>query len=74
MSNKLPVISYLTLAKKLENAGYKPVRASKHIIYCNEELNLTIPIPKKHKGDVPKGTLRTIVNMIKLSVKEFNDL
>ena len=35
--------------------------------------NLTIPVPR-HPGDVPKGTLRSIIREMQMSVEEFNAL
>ena len=34
---------------------------------------MTVPIPS-HPGDVPKGTLRTIIRELGMSVEEFNAL
>ena len=69
---KTPVISYNTLVKKLLKAGFMEFRANKHIIYTKE--NLTIPIPKKHQGDIPKGTLRAIIKQMNVTVEQFINL
>jgi len=34
---------------------------------------LTVPIPS-HAGDVPKGSLRSIIREMQISVEEFNAL
>ena len=70
---KLPIISYKKLAKKLHKANFELIRTSKHPIYYNAEKGITIPVPN-HLGDVPKGTLRVIINEIGLSVEEFKKL
>ncbi len=60
------------LVKKLNKAEFKLIRTSKHLVYFNSEKNITIP--KKHRGDIPKGTLRAIIQEMEISVKEFIDL
>ncbi len=71
---KLPIINYKTLARKLEKAGFQYVRTKKHQVYCHLEKNLTIPIPKNHRGDIPKGTLRAIIHQMEMSVDDFSKL
>jgi len=71
---KLPVITYTVLAKKIKKAGYQIVRTNKHIVYCHIKRNITVPIPKNHRGDVPKGTLRTIINEMKITIEDFCNL
>lgn len=70
---KLLPISHRELARKLRHAGFVVVRTSRHPVYYSSEKDLTIPIPA-HPGDVPKGTLRTIIRQMRISVDEFNNL
>ncbi len=63
---KLLPISHRELARKLRRAGYEVIRTSRHPVYYSRENDLTIPIPS-HPGDVPKGTLRTIIPEMGLS-------
>ena len=70
---KLVPISHRELARKLKRAGFIVIRTSRHPVYFHAEKDLTIPIPS-HPGDVPKGTLRTIVREMGMSVEEFNSL
>lgn len=70
---KLPVVSYKKLSKKLIKAGFQLVRTSKHPIFYHAEKGITIPVPS-HPGDVPKGTLRVIINEADLTVEEFINL
>jgi predicted RNA binding protein YcfA (HicA-like mRNA interferase family) len=70
---KLQRVSYRVLATKLRRAGYIEIRTSRHPVYYLEEENITIPVPN-HPGDVPIGTLRTIVREMGITTEEFNNL
>jgi predicted RNA binding protein YcfA (HicA-like mRNA interferase family) len=70
---KLVPISHRELAQKLRRAGFVEIRTKRHPVYYSAEKDLTIPIPM-HPGDVPKGTLRSIVRDMQISVEEFNAL
>jgi len=70
---KLVPISHRELARKLKRTGFEVIRTSRHPVYYSAEKNLTIPIPS-HAGDVPKGTLRSIIREMGISVEEFNNL
>lgn len=66
-------ISHRELARKPKRAGFVMIRTGRHPVYCSAEKDLTIPIPQ-HPGEVPKGTLRTIIRELKMTVEEFNSL
>ncbi|MSU63582.1 MAG: type II toxin-antitoxin system HicA family toxin [Pedosphaera sp.] len=70
---KLVPISHRVLARKLRRAGFVEIRTSRHPVYYSSEKDLTVPIPS-HPGDVPKGTLRTIIREMGFSVEDFNNL
>ena len=70
---KLLPISHRELARKLKRANFVLIRTSRHQVYYSAEKDLTIPIPN-HPGDVPKGTLRTIIRQLGLTVDEFQGL
>lgn len=70
---KLVPVSHRELACKLRRAGYVEIRTSRHPVYYLAARDLTIPVPR-HPGDVPKGTLRTIILEMGISVEEFNVL
>jgi predicted RNA binding protein YcfA (HicA-like mRNA interferase family) len=70
---KLVPISHRELARKLRRAGFVEIRTSRHPVYYSEVKDITVPIPS-HPGDVPKGTLRSIIREMQLSVEEFNSL
>jgi predicted RNA binding protein YcfA (HicA-like mRNA interferase family) len=70
---KLIPVSYRGLARKLKHAGYVEIRTTRHPVYYLAAKNLTIPVPQ-HPGDVPKGTLRTIIREMGIDVEEFNNL
>lgn len=70
---KLVPISHRELVRKLKRAGYVEIRTSRHPVYYLAAKNLTMPVPQ-HPGDVPKGTLRTIIREMGISVEEFNGL
>ncbi|MBI1177491.1 addiction module toxin, HicA family [bacterium] len=70
---KLVPISHRELARKLKRAGFEMIRTKRHPVYYSAKRNMTVPIPN-HPGDVPKGTLRTIIRELGMSVDEFNAL
>ena len=70
---KLVPITHRELVRKLRRAGYVEIRTSRHPVYYHAEQDLTIPVPS-HPGDVPKGTLRTIIREMGMTVEEFNEL
>ena len=70
---KLVPLTHRELARKLRRAGYVEIRTSRHPVYFDAENDLTIPVPS-HPGDVPKGTLRTIIREMRMTVEEFNAL
>ena len=69
---KLVPISHRELARKLRRGGCVEIRTRRHPVYYSLEKDLTIPIPS-HPGDVPKGTLQTIIREMGISVEEFNN-
>jgi predicted RNA binding protein YcfA (HicA-like mRNA interferase family) len=70
---KLIPISHRRLAQKLRRAGFVEIRTSRHPVYYHAGKDLTVPVPA-HPGDVPKGTLRSIIRECGMSVEEFNAL
>ena len=70
----LKSIKYAEFAKKLQHAGYIPIRKSKHIIYFHPEKQITVPFPHKHVGDISKGFLHKLIKEMKLTAEEFNRL
>ena len=70
---KLAPISHRDLARKLRRAGFVEIRTRRHPVYYSARQDLTIPIPM-HPGDVPKGTLRSIIREMRLTVEDFNAL
>ena len=70
---KLVPISHRELARKPKRAGFVVIRTTHRPVYYCAERDLTIPIPS-HPGDVPKGTLRTIIREMQITVEQFNDL
>jgi len=71
---KLKPIGYNEFARKLQQAGYIPIRKSKHTIYFHPRKEITIPFPHKHPRDISKGFLNKLIKEMKLSVEEFNKL
>lgn len=71
---KIKPIGYSAFERKLKQAGYIPIRKSKHTIYFHPTKQITIPFPHKHSRDIPKGLLHKLVKEMGLSVDEFNQL
>jgi len=72
--SKLKPISYKEFSRKLLQAGYIPVRQSKHTVYFNPIKEITIPLPHKHPRDISKGFLHKLIKEMKLTLEEFNKL
>lgn len=70
---KLVPISHRELARKLRRAGFVEIRTRRHPVYYSVDQDLTVPIPM-HLGDVPKGTLRSIIRQMRITVEDFNAL
>jgi predicted RNA binding protein YcfA (HicA-like mRNA interferase family) len=66
-------VTHRELAQKLKRAGFRKIRTTRHPVWFHVKKNLTIPVPS-HPGDVPKGTLRTLIREIGITVEEFNRL
>jgi len=71
---RLKSVNYDKFAKKLERAGYIPIRKSKHIVYFHPIKQITIPFPHKHSGDIPKGLAHKLIKEMKISLEEFDCL
>lgn len=72
--SKLKPIGYNEFTRKLQRAGYIPIRKSKHTIYFHPVKQITIPIPHKHSRDISKELLHKLIKEMKLSTEEFNRL
>lgn len=71
--SKLPVISGAACVKAFETIGFVIVRQrGSHIILVREEPRTTVSIPD-HK-ELDRGTLRSIIRQVGLSVDEFVEL
>lgn len=68
--SKLPVIAGAECVKALEQIGFVVDRQrGSHIILVREDPRTTVSVPN-HK-ELDRGTLRTIIQQISLSVDEF---
>jgi predicted RNA binding protein YcfA (HicA-like mRNA interferase family) len=68
--SKLPVISGAECVKALKKVGFVVDRQrGSHIILVREEPRTTISVPD-HK-ELDRGTLRSIIRQIGLSIEEF---
>lgn len=65
-------MTYRELTRKLRALGCEFKRTSKgsHEIWINPRLNLATVIPH-HPGDIPKGTLHSILKQLGVSPDEF---
>jgi predicted RNA binding protein YcfA (HicA-like mRNA interferase family) len=71
---KLNPISGKKLAKILKGLGFKVIRikGSHHYFHHNDGRSTTIPIHSNE--EVAIGTLRAVLDDVKLSVEEYNKL
>jgi predicted RNA binding protein YcfA (HicA-like mRNA interferase family) len=71
--SKLPIISGVECVKALEKIGFVVDRQrGSHIILVREEPRTTVSVPE-HK-ELDRGTLRSIIRQVGLSVDEFVEL
>jgi predicted RNA binding protein YcfA (HicA-like mRNA interferase family) len=75
MSDSLPALRVVDVVRKLRKAGFEFDRAAKgsHEIWRHPQTHRRVVIPN-HPGDVPKGTLRSIIRQAGLTVQEFIEL
>ncbi|MDI6759829.1 MAG: type II toxin-antitoxin system HicA family toxin [Candidatus Brocadiaceae bacterium] len=73
--SKLPVLTVREVIRKLKKAGFVFDRQAKgsHEIWYNPTTRRRATVPN-HPGDIPKGTLRAIVEQAGLTLEEFVDL
>lgn len=71
---KLKPIGYDEFARKLQRAGYISIRKTKHTIYFHPVKQITVPLPHKHRRDIPNGLLSKLIKEIGLSIEDFNSL
>lgn len=71
--SKLPVISGVACVRALEKISFVVTRQrGSHIILVREEPRTTLSVPD-HK-ELDRGTLRSIIRQVGLSVDEFVEL
>jgi len=71
---KLVPISGKKLCKILENLGFKKIYTkSSHVRFIHSDGRKTV-VPTHGNEDLGKGLLRKILNQIKLSKEEFEEL
>jgi predicted RNA binding protein YcfA (HicA-like mRNA interferase family) len=73
---KLPVVTSSEVIRGLKKAGFVFDRQGKgsHEIWYNPETKRRTTVPNHPGVDIPKGTLKAILNEAGLSVKEFLEL
>jgi len=72
MSDKLPAMRVIEAIRKLRKAGFVFDRQAKgsYEIWYNPQTQRRVIIPN-HPGNIPKGTLRKIIQQAGLTVDEF---
>ncbi len=75
MTERLPALRVAEVVRKLRKAGFVFDRQAKgsHEIWYNPQTHRRVVIPR-HPGDIPKGTLRKIIQQTGLSPEELNAL
>ncbi|OHB87416.1 MAG: addiction module toxin, HicA family [Planctomycetes bacterium RIFCSPHIGHO2_02_FULL_50_42] len=73
--SKLPSLTAREVLRKLKKAGFVFDRQAKgsHEIWYNPATKRRTTIPH-HPGDIPKGTLKAILQQAGLTLSEFLDL
>ena len=72
----LPSLKPLEVIRKLRKAGFVFDRHAKgsHEIWYNPQTRRRTVIPNHPGRDIPKGTLRAIIDQAGLKLEEFNQL
>ena len=71
MRRELPILKPKQVVAALEKAGFQiRGQTGRHLIMYKSGIRHPISIPQ-HPGDLPKGTLRTIIRQAGLTVDEF---
>ncbi len=75
MSSELPALRVTEFIRKLRKAGFVFDRQAKgsHEIWHNPQTHHRVVVPN-HPGDIPKGTLRKMIQQAGLTIAEFNAL
>ena len=75
MTDRLPALSADEVIRKLRRASFVFDRQAKgsHEIWYNPETRRRVVIPR-HPGDMPRATLRKIIQQSGLDVDQFNAL
>ena len=75
MSDRLPTLRPEQVIRKLRRAGFVFDRQAKgsHEIWYNPQTHRRVVVPN-HPGDLPRGTMRKIIQQSGLTVEEFNKL
>jgi predicted RNA binding protein YcfA (HicA-like mRNA interferase family) len=73
---KLPVLSGRDVVRALERAGFVTVRisGSHHRMQHRDDPARATTVPVHANRDLPRGTLRDIIDQTGLTVEEFVDL
>jgi predicted RNA binding protein YcfA (HicA-like mRNA interferase family) len=74
MAEAVPAVPGGKVVSALERAGFRLVRVSgsHHVLRHPDGRSVTVPL---HAGrDVPKGTLRSVLSIIGMSVEELRQL
>ena len=74
MSN-IPSLKPIDIIRKLRKAGFVFDRNAKgsHEIWYNPQTHRRTVIPNHPGKDIPKGTLRAIIQQAGLTIEEFNN-
>jgi predicted RNA binding protein YcfA (HicA-like mRNA interferase family) len=74
MSERLPAVRPREVVRALERAGWQVHRQrGSHLSMKKEGSRFVVTVPM-HRGDLPKGTLRGILEDAELSIDEFVQL
>jgi len=73
---KVPALKPIDLIRKLRKAGFVFDRHAKgsHEIWYHPLKKRRTVVPNHPGKDIPKGTLRAIINQAGLTIEEFNHL
>ncbi|HEX7076047.1 MAG TPA: type II toxin-antitoxin system HicA family toxin [Hyphomicrobiaceae bacterium] len=76
MSSRLPALKARDILKALEKAGFVVVRSKGSHRICEhvQDPSRRTVIPDHGPRDLPRGTVRSIIEQAGLSVEEFLDL
>jgi predicted RNA binding protein YcfA (HicA-like mRNA interferase family) len=74
MAGRLPVVRYRELLRALAKDDWYIDHTSRHVVIRHPDRPGSIPVPNHPRDEVPRGTLRSILNAAGVSPERLREL